>query len=115
MSSRTFRRLTHLAAALFAVTALAVPWSASAATTAPRFGTPVKLPTWQSCGGYEPGIATDRFGNIFVTAHKQNHCLTAALDPSSPVGVRAQSWMWTSSDGVNFVDMPGISALPADQ
>ena len=85
----------------------------AASPTGPTFGTPVRLPTFKSCGGYEPGIAIDKYGNIFVTAHKQNHCDAVALDPSAPTGVRAQSWMWTSSDGVNFTDMPGIANLPA--
>src|ERR1700694_2774973 len=80
---------------------------------APNFGTPVRMPTFKSCGGYEPGIALDKYGNIFVTAHKQNHCLAVAQDPSAPAGARAQSWMWTSSDGVTFTDMPGIPNLPA--
>jgi hypothetical protein len=82
-------------------------------TTTVRFGTPVRLPTFESCGGYEPGIAIDKYGNIFVTAHKQNHCLALAQDPSAPDGVRAQSWLWTSTDGVNFSDMPGLANLPA--
>jgi hypothetical protein len=81
---------------------------------APTFGTPVRLPTFKSCGGYEPGISLDRFGNIFVTAHKQNHCDAVAADPSAPIGVRAQSWMWTSTDGVNWNDMPGLDNLLAD-
>lgn len=80
-------------------------------STGAHFGTPVRLPTFKSCGGYEPGIALDASGNIFVTAHKQNHCDALALDPSAPAGVRAQSWMWTSSDGVHFVDMPGLANL----
>ena len=88
--------------------------SSGLAATGPTFGTPVRLPTFQSCGGYEPGIALDKFGNIFVTAHKQNHCDAVALDPSAPAGVRAQSWMWTSKDGVNWVDMPGLANLAAD-
>src|SRR5438477_5457986 len=50
-------------------------------TTGIHFGTPVRMPTYLSCGGYEPGIALDKFGNIFVTAHKQNHCLALAPDP----------------------------------
>jgi hypothetical protein len=85
----------------------------AASSTGPSFGTPVRLPTFKSCGGYEPGIAIDKFGNIFVTAHKQNHCDAVAVDPSAPDGVRAQSWMWTSTDGVNFVDMPGLANLAA--
>src|ERR1700704_6364293 len=85
----------------------------AASPTGPTFGTPVRLPTFKSCGGYEPGIAIDKYGNIFVTAHKQNHCDAVASDPNAPDGVRAQSWMWTSSDGVNFVDMPGLKNLAA--
>ncbi|HEX8025261.1 MAG TPA: hypothetical protein VF484_03560, partial [Candidatus Limnocylindrales bacterium] len=81
-------------------------------TTGIHFGTPVRLPTFEACGGYEPSIALDRFGNIYVTAHKQNHCDAVALDPSAPDGVRAESWLWTSSDGVNFTDMPGLANLP---
>jgi hypothetical protein len=102
-------------AAAVVVVVVAQPASAGGKSLAPTFGTPVRLPTFQSCGGYEPGIAIDGYGNIFVTAHKQNHCLAAALDPSAPDGVRAQSWLWTSSDGVNFTDMPGLTALRADQ
>jgi hypothetical protein len=86
----------------------------ASASSAPTFGTPVRLPTFKSCGGYEPGIALDRYGNIFVTAHKQNHCDAVADDPSAPIGVRAQSWMWTSTDGVNWNDMPGMLNLLAD-
>src|SRR5213082_3747110 len=87
--------------------------STAAAASGPTFGTPVRLPTFKSCGGYEPGIALDRYGNIFVTAHKQNHCDAVALDPSAPDGVRAQSWRGTSTDGVNFVDIPGLAHLAA--
>src|SRR5258708_5408152 len=83
--------------------------------TSITFGTPVRLPTFQSCGGYEPGMAIDGFGNIFVTAHKQNHCDAAALDPSAPDGVRAASWLWISSDGVNFSDLPGLTPVALDQ
>jgi hypothetical protein len=83
--------------------------------TSVTFDTSVRLPTFQSCGGYEPGIAIDGFGNIFVTAHKQNHCDAVALDPSAPDGVRAASWLWISSDGVNFSDLPGLTPVALDQ
>jgi hypothetical protein len=118
----SIRRLATLAAVALLLAAL-VPQAQVLAgrggggapkPTGVHFGTPVRLPTYLSCGGYEPGIAIDKFGNIFVTAHKQNHCLALAQDPSAPAGVRAQSWLWTSSDGVNFVELPGLANLPAD-
>src|SRR5436190_14438710 len=95
------------------VGAYAAPGAGGHKPTGIRFGTPVRLPTFEQCGGYEPGIALDKFGNIFVTAHKQNHCDAVAADPSAPDGVRAQSWLWTSTDGVHFVDMPGLLNFPA--
>src|SRR4029078_8571695 len=58
-------------------------------------------------------VALARYGTSFVTAHKQNHCLALAQDPNAPDGVRAQSWLWTSTDGVHFVDMPGLLNFPA--
>jgi hypothetical protein len=100
------------------LTVLATAFQATAVlAAAPTWGTAVRLPTWKSCGGYEPGIAIDKFGNIFVTAHKQNHCLVVANDPRSPAGVRSQSWLWTSHDGVNWKGMPGLAnlAVPADE
>lgn len=75
----------------------------------------MRLPTFKSCGGYEPGIVIDKYGNIFVTAHKQNHCDAVADDPSAPAGVRAQSWLWTSHNGgASWKDMPGLMNLAAD-
>src|SRR5207247_2315240 len=105
----SIRRLVAIGAAALLLAALGTQAQALAArggggqkSTGVHFGTPVRLPTYLSCGGYEPGIAIDGFGNIFVTAHKQNHCLALAPDPMAPAGVRAQSWLWTSTDGVNF-------------
>src|SRR3954470_19666621 len=109
-----FRRIAWLAAALISFTALFGSQASAVFAAAPNFGTPVRLPTWESCGGYEPGIAIDKYGNIFVTAHKQNHCDAVADDPSSPIGVRAQSWLWTSTARVNWKDMPGLGNLLAD-
>src|SRR3954464_5900517 len=111
------RRAAWLAAALVSVAALFGSQAGVALGAAPNFGTPVRLPTWRQCGGYEPGIAIDKYGNIFVTAHKQNHCLAVANDPNAPAGVRSQSWLWTSKDGVNWKNPPGLAnlAVPADE
>src|SRR3954447_18567231 len=112
-----FRRIAWLAAALLSFTALFGSQATAVFAAPPNFGTPVRLPTWRECGGYEPGIAIDKYGNIFVTAHKQNHCLVVANDPGSPIGVRSQSWLWTSKDGVNWKNPPGLAnlAVPADE
>jgi len=111
------RGLVLATAAVVTFTVIGGVDGSAAASGAPVFGTPVRLPTFKSCGGYEPGLALDRFGNIFVTAHKQNHCDAVADDPSAPTGVRAASWLWTSTDGVNFNDLPGLlgPALAPDQ
>src|SRR5437763_8405520 len=125
MKRRPIRHILQLAVALLGIAALITQTPAIAgakgskgskptAGTTVKFGTPVRLPTFEACGGYEPGIALDKFGNIFVTAHKQNHCDAVAADPSAPAGVRAESWLWTSTDGVHFVDMPGLANLPPD-
>src|SRR3954447_11543965 len=111
---KTAVRAAFVIFAALVLSAQAVGVSAKPKTTGPAFGTPVRLPTWESCGGDEPGIAIDKNGNIFVTAHKQNHCDAVADDPSSPIGVRAQSWLWTSTDGVNWKDLPGLGNLLAD-
>ena len=80
-----------------------------------HFGAPVRLTVFDQCGGYEPGVLVDRFGNIVVTAHKQNHCDAAAVDPQGEdVPVRGMSWLWTSSDGRHFHDMPGTSVAGVD-
>lgn len=112
-----FRRRTALGASLLMMGALLANTLPAGATPALHFGTPVRLPTFKSCGGYEPGMAIDKYGNIYVTAHKQNHCLAVADDPGSPVGVRSQSWLWTSKNGVTWKNMPGLANLtvPADQ
>src|SRR3954465_15379691 len=85
--------------------------SAGAAPAGPSFAAPVKLTIDKYAGGYEPSITVDRFNNIVVTAHKQNHTLVASPDSRAVTGVRSQSWLWTSKDGKTFTDMPGLTPL----
>jgi hypothetical protein len=101
-------RLAAAAACLgLGVTAVDAAANPAAHRAALRFGAPVKLTRFSSCGGYEPGVLVDRYGNVVVTAHKQNHCDGAAADPQGEVPARAMSWLWLSTDGKHFRDMPG--------
>jgi hypothetical protein len=88
-----------------------VAQGAGAAPGGPRFAAPVLLTTDKYTGGYEPSIAVDRFNNIVVTAHKQNHSLVLSPDERSATKLRSQSWLWTSKDGKTFTDMPGLTPL----
>ncbi|GAC1408833.1 MAG: hypothetical protein NVSMB57_00730 [Actinomycetota bacterium] len=75
---------------------------------APKFAAPVKL-TPANAGGYEPGITTDKFGNLFVTAHKENAELIASPDSGSPTMTRSMSWKWMSADnGLTWKEVPGL-------
>jgi hypothetical protein len=103
---RTVLALSSLAAlGTLAVTATAAPGSAKA----PTFGKPVLLTVDKYTGGYEPSVTVDRYNNIWVTAHKQNHSLVLSPDARSTLGVRSQSWLWVSKDGKTFVDPPGLT------
>jgi hypothetical protein len=104
-------RLTLAAAttALAAVAAFGAPGAATAA--APKFSKPQKLTVDANVGGYEPGVVVDKYGNIVVTAHKQNHSLVLSPDSRSATKVRSMSWIWWSKDnGKTFKDMPGLTA-----
>src|SRR3954451_8007979 len=101
-----------IAAAVCAAAGLGlVAQGAGAAPGGPKFGAPVLLTTDKYAGGYEPGITVDRFNNIVVTAHKQNHTLVVSPDSRGTIPVRSQSWLWTSKDGKTFTDMPGLTPL----
>ena len=89
------------------LTALASP----SPGTPPRFGKPVLLTIDKYFGGYEPGLTVDRFNNVVVTAHKQNHGDAVSPDSRATAHARAQSWLWTSKDGKTFTDLPGQTPL----
>jgi hypothetical protein len=111
---RRTRRTSLLAAAAgTGIAALAALTGPPAATAAPvRFGKPVLLTVDEGTGGYEPGIVVDKFGNVVVTAHKQNHSLVLSPDSRSATGARSQSWTWWSRDnGKTFQNMPGLTQL----
>jgi hypothetical protein len=107
-------QVKRLWVALGAAAALALA-PGLAAGGATQFGAPVKV-TPAGGHGYEPAVYTDRYGDIFATAHKENWQLALAPDPSSPTFTRSMSWAWASSDGgQTFADLPGLSVLSLEQ
>jgi hypothetical protein len=103
---RTVRLLVAAATGAGVVAAFGVQPTATAA--APKFGKPVLLSIDANAGGYEPGVIVDRYGNVVVTAHKQNHTLVVSPDSRSATGTRSMSWVWWSKDGgKTFADLPG--------
>jgi hypothetical protein len=105
------------AAALGALVAslvfLGISGAGGAATTS--FEPPVKV-TPDLGFGYEPATVVDRYGNIFVTAHKENWQLVLGPDANSPTYTRSMSWAWTSVDGgKTFGDIPGLTSLSIEQ
>lgn len=75
----------------------------------PRFGKPVLLTIDKYFGGYEPSIVVDKFQNVIVTAHKQNHGDAVSPDSRATAKARTQSWIWYSADHKKFHDMPGTT------
>jgi hypothetical protein len=71
----------------------------------------VKLNTGVASGGYEPTSYSDRFGNIYVSAHKTYQGDAFTADPTSPTQGRAASFLWTSTDGVHFTSLAGRTPL----
>ena len=108
--------MKRLLLAFLAVATVASVGVASGTTARlPAFAKAVQLTTDPICGGYEPGIVVDRFNNVVVTAHKDNHCLALGTDPYGPLPVRSQSYVWTSSDGMHFSNIPGLTSLGVDR
>jgi hypothetical protein len=80
---------------------------AQAGIAAVAFSDPVKL-TPDYCGGYEPSVLVDKYGNIFATAHKEVAELVICPDMRSPTLTRSMSWAWVSTDnGRTFRNIPG--------
>jgi hypothetical protein len=104
------KRLVVAAAGAAVAAALTAPTFA-ASSSGPRFAKPVLLTTDKMFGGYEPSVIVDRFNNVVVTAHKQNHNLVVSPDSRAATKVRNMSWIWYSSDHKKFSDMPGTTAL----
>lgn len=89
--------------------------SAAAAPPAAQFAPPQKVTPFQGYG-YEPAVVVDDYGNIFVTAHKENWQLVLTADVNSPTATRSMSWLWSSYDnGVTFGDPPGWTSLSLEQ
>lgn len=101
-----------LVAAVAALAAVSVALPSSAAPKGPAFGAPVKI-TPPNAGGYEPAVFTDKFGNLFATAHKENAELVVSPDDRDPSQVRSQSWTWFSdTNGATWKNLPAGPELP---
>ena len=88
-----------------------------AGTAAPgaSFGPAQKVTPFEGFG-YEPAVVVDDYGNIFVTAHKENWQLALTPDVNSPTKSRSMSWIWASYDnGVTFPNPPGLTSLSLEQ
>src|SRR5438067_9964957 len=80
-----------------------------------RFGPPTQVTQYPG-KGYEPAVVVDNFGNIFVTAHKENWQLVVGPDTNSPTYTRSMSWAWVSvNGGLSFTDIPGLTSLSIEQ
>lgn len=61
--------------------------------------------------GFEPTVTADRFGNIFVTAHKSAAQLAVSPDVDTPSLTRSMSWTRMSADGgATWKNLPGLTA-----
>jgi hypothetical protein len=110
---RIHKRVAAVLVALAATAVIGVAAAHGGAGTA--FNAPVKV-TPNLGFGYEPATVVDGFGNIFVTAHKENWQLALAPDSNSPTYTRSMSWVWTSVDGgQSFVDPPGLGSISIEQ
>jgi hypothetical protein len=76
------------------------------ATRGIPFEAPVKV-TPEFGGGYEPAAVVNSYGNVFVTAHKENWELLLSSDGQSPNYTRSMSWKWMSSDKT-VKEIPGM-------
>ena len=109
MSRRPLLLSLALTGALAAVV-LAQPGSAAPKGVA--FNAPVKV-TPTAGGGYEPGVVSDRFGNLYATAHKENAELAVSPDERSATATRSMSWAWFSGDhGKSWQNLPGPAVGP---
>ena len=108
MSRRTLLACTALTGAALLVS-LAQPGSAAGG---PAFNAPVKV-TPTAAGGYEPGVVSDKFGNLYATAHKENAELVFSPDTNSSTLSRSMSWAWVSGDhGKSWKNLPGPAVGP---
>ena len=101
------RKLSVLSAAALALAALvALPGDAAPKPKGAKFGAPVKV-TPANGYGYEPTVVSDRYGNLYATAHKENWQMAMSPDPRAQKQVRNMSWAWWSSDnGKTWKNLP---------
>ncbi len=102
-----------VAVALVAVGILAAPSGAHPGhdrnPRAMHFDLPSRV-TPDLAGGFDPDVAVDGFGNIVVTAAKDDAMALVAPDTTAVPPVRAASWRWVSVDeGKSWKNLPGLA------
>ncbi len=103
---RKYAVLTAGAVGLAALAALTVPSTAAPKAKAAKFGAPVKV-TPDLGFGYEPTVISDKYGNLFATAHKENWQLAVGPDGRATTQNRSMSWAWWSKDnGKTWANLP---------
>src|SRR3954453_16485609 len=102
MRRTTFLRLAAAGAASLAAAAMSPGWASGGA----HFGAPIRV-TPANGGGYEPGIYADHYGDLFMTAHKENAELAVPPGGRPPSGSPSVSWAWVSTDnGRHWSNLP---------
>jgi hypothetical protein len=103
---RKFAGLAAGAIGLAALAAMTLPGNAAPRAAAAKFGKPVKV-TPDLGFGYEPTVISDKFGNLFATAHKENWQLAVGPDGRATAQNRSMSWAWWSKDnGKTWQNLP---------
>ena len=68
-----------------------------------HFGTPFGSPPGSRAADTSPASRSTSSATSSSPRTSRTTACAVANDPSAPAGVRAQSWLWTSTDGVNLV------------
>jgi hypothetical protein len=98
------------ATAATVLTVVAAPAQAGSGP-ALAFAPAVRMPTLPGFGGLEPTSIVDKYGNVWVTAHKTYQGVAASPALGRPTPLQSSSWLWVSKDGKTFTSPPGATSI----